>query len=244
MILRRQLPRIVQAGVAQTLDWDIYSDAGVQQTPTAATVSIYLGSEALVEDGDVTEAAPSTYALAASVTTGRDPADDYLEILSATIGGQDYTFRVSGYLVRHAYVPSITDTDLTDRHTELANFSTKLGGYQTHRDEANRDLQLDLLQRGRRPWLIFDVYDARRLHIYKTLFHIFNDFTSVVGDGKYERLRDQYARLYAEGLESMNFRYDTNETGTIDDTDRDPASGPIVVTAGRPRGGAYRRWGY
>lgn len=233
MIARFALPRFVELGVTQTLSLDVYSDGGTQQTPTAATLTVYLGAERLVDAAVATPAAPSTYSLAGSLHTSRAPSDDYLEVWSTTIGGAPYTFQREGYLVRRAYHPTITDTDLTDRHSELSTFSTSLGGYQKYRDEANVEVQMALIDQGRRPWLIFDRSAVRRLHLLKTFELVFNDFMSVVGDGKWERLRDMYAARYEQALKAITFRYDDGETGTIDNSgERAQAAGPVFVTAG------------
>lgn len=241
MILRRSLPRFVEVGVAQTLTIDVYSDAGTLQTVTAATLTVTLGAEKILDAVTATPSTHTNYALLAATTTDREPSADYLEVWRCTIGGVVYPFRVPGYLVRHAYYPSITDTDLTDRHAELATFATQTGeGFQSKRDEANVELQLDLLRRGRRPWLVFDVFVLRRAHIFKTLEMLFNDYMSVVGDGKYERLRDHYAAQYAACMADDNFRYDSSQTGTIDSSDRQSISGPVFVTAGPGHGGGRR----
>lgn len=240
MIVRRSLPRFVEVGVPQTLTIDVYSDAGALQTTTAATLTVWRGTEKLLDGVTATPGAHSSYPLLAVTTADREPSEDYLEVWSCTIGGSPYTFQVPGYLVRRAYYPSIVDEDLTDRHAELATFATQTGeGFQTKRDEANVELQLDLLRRGKRPWLVFDAFVLRRAHIFKTLELLFNDYMSVVGDGKYERLRDRYAAAYAECMKDDNFRYDTAQTGTIDDTRQHASTGPVYVTAG-PYGGHAR----
>lgn len=233
MIARYALPRFVELGVTQTLSFDVYVDDGTQQTPTAGTVTVYLGAERLIDAVAVTPGAPSTYSLLGTVHSTRAPADDYLEVWNLTIGGVPYTFQREGYLVRRAYHPTITDTDLTDRHSELATFAASMGGYQKYRDEANVEIQMALIDQGRRPWLVFDRSSVRRLHLLKTFELLFNDFMSVVGDGKWERLRDMYADRYHQALKGITFRYDDGETGTIDSpSQRTPAAGPVFVTAG------------
>jgi hypothetical protein len=242
MIVRRSLPRIVQRGADVSLDLDIYSDAGDQQTTTSGTVDIYLGGKQIVDGAAITAGAPSTYALAAATTSSESLSDEYLEVWTVVISGTTYTLHVEGYLVRRAYYPSITDTDLSDRQSELATFSASLGGYQKYRDEANTVVQLELLQRGRRPWLVFDRYVLRLLQIYKALELLNGDFKTIMGDGKYERRQSEFAALYADLLGTANFRYDDNESGTIDNEDHTAASGNVFITAGPGRGG--RRGGY
>lgn len=240
MIVRYALSREVEIGVATSVDLDVYSDDGTQQTITSGTVTVTLGSEVIVNADTVTGGAPATYTVAASATTGKQPSDNYLEVWSVVISGTTYTFQREGNLVRRSYYPNITDTDLTDRHSELQTFSSQLGGYQKYRDEANVEIQISLLERGRRPWLIFDRPVVRRLHLYKTFELIFNDFMSVVGDGKFERLRDMYREKFSTALANANFRYDSNESGTIDgDGNRAPSATAVFVTAGPGRRRTY-----
>jgi len=232
VITRYALPRFVELGQPLTLDLDIYSDADAQQTTTAATLTVYLGTEELLSGVAATPGAPTTYALLGATTTDRAPSDDYLEVWDVTIGGAPHRFQREGYLVRRAYHPTITDRDLTDRHSELLAFSSKLGGYQRFRDEANVEVQMALLEKGRRPWLIFDRAAIRRLHLYQTFALVFNDFMSVVGDGKWERLRDDYREKYERALDTVSFRYDEGQSGTIDTASRQPSASSVFATAG------------
>lgn len=233
MIVRYSLPRFVEVGVTQTLDLDVYDAAGTQQTVSSGTITVYLGAEKLVDAATLAAFGPPvTYSLAGSLHTDRSPSEDYLEVWDTDLG----RFQREGYLVRLAYRSTITDTDLTDRHSELLTFSSKVGGYQQYRDEAHVEVQMMMLERGRRPWLVFDRAALRRLELYKTFELVFNDFMSVVGDGKWERLRDSYAAKYERALEGINFRYDDAELGTIDNGGhRQSASGPVMVTAGPRR---------
>ncbi len=233
MIVRYALPRFVELGVTQTLDLDVYAGDGPQQTVSAGTVTVRLGGEVLINAATITPGAPSTYSLLGTAHETRQPSDDYLETWAVTIGGLPYTFQREGYMVRRAYRSAITDTDLTDRHSELSTFSASLGGYQRYRDEADVEVQMALIDQGRRPWLIFDRSSVRRLHLLKTFELVFNDFMSTVGDGKWERLRDMYAARYETALKAITFRYDDGETGTIDSpSQRTPAAGAVFITAG------------
>jgi hypothetical protein len=240
IVHRYQLPRLIEIGVAESLDLIVTDEDGTALTPDAgATVTIYDGAEKLVTAGDVTEGSTSTYTLAAATTTSRSPSDGYIEVWSATVDSTAQIFQREGYIVRRAYHPTITDTDLTDRHTELSNIRTKRGidSFAKYRNEANVEVQMALLNQGRRPWLIFDRSAARRAHLFMSLHLIFMDESSVIGDGRYRELAATYLERYRYTIENMNFRYDSDETGTISEASRESAGTNLIITAG-PR----RRW--
>jgi len=240
IVHRYQLPRLVEIGVTESLDLIVTDEDGTSLTPDAgATVTIYDGAEALVTDGDVTEGSTSTYSLASSVTTSRSPSDGYLEVWSATVDSTAQIFQREGYIVRRAYHPTITDTDLTDRHTELSTIRSTRGidSYAKYRNEANVEVQMALLSQGKRPWLLFDRSAARRAHLFMSLHLIFQDEASVIGDGRYRDLAATYMERYKYTIESMNFRYDSDDTGTISEASRESGSTNLIITAG-PR----RRW--
>lgn len=242
MILRYDLPRFVEINTTTSLNAVFYDDAGDVQTTTSGTIDVYLGARKIVDGAAITPGAESTYSLTAATTTSEAPSDSYLEVWTVVIDGSTYVRQREGYLVRRAYYPIITDTDLTDRRTELASFLSVLdiSTYEKYRAEANVELQLDLIAKGRRPWLIFDRSAARRLHITKTLQLIDEDFAAVAGNGRAEKLAARSAARYDALLNSASFRYDENESGTIDTESHESASGPVFITAGPPR----RDWGY
>ena len=67
---------MIERGVDAALTADVYDAAGVQQTPTAATVAIYAGSK-LIVDATAVHAAPSTYTLLAALTADESLSDEW-----------------------------------------------------------------------------------------------------------------------------------------------------------------------
>ena len=248
-IARHKLPYFIQRGIDNTLSLDVYDLAGTQQTPSAVTIQVLRGATDVVASGtSATVAAPSTYTLT-SATIGTDTAfaDDWLVKWTPTLDGTAIPLApVPAYLCRTIYRPVITDTDLTDIHSELADIIEALDdtSYQKQREHANVVVQTNLIAQGRRPHLIFDAWQVRLCHIYLTLHLIYNDFYSTIGDSKYARLRDYYwnpndnSGLYAKTWETLEFRYDGNESGTMDANERGSVnSHPILsITAGNGPG--------
>ena len=228
---RYQLPRMIVRGVAQTLDADIYTDAGVQITPTAATLSLYAGGKTLLDGVSATAAAPSTYALLAATTAGEGYSTEYLEVWTLTVAGSPVTVQRPAYLVRRELHPAITDTDLLSYHTDLADLrDPDSTTFETQRDEAWVWINRRLIERGRRPQLIIDAWALRDVHVYKSLGIIFRDAALALGDGRYQELAEYYRTLADETLAGLSLQYDEDEDGFVDDGDQLPAHSVIFLS--------------
>ena len=185
-------PRSVERARSCTLTLTITDTlTGTVQIPSAATVAIYDSSTVILAATAATTLGAGgyscTYALsAATIPDSIRLTDQWLEVWVLTLGGVEYAFRVTGYLCRHAYHPTLTDADLTRLHPDLA--SQRPPGLTTYGgliDEAQGWLERKLLQKGRRPELIFDAWALRDAHLYYTLNLIFRAFASSLGKGRY-----------------------------------------------------------
>lgn len=235
-------PRTIEVGVAQTLTLAVYDEAtGAEQTASAGTFELWDGSEAVLDATTCSSyGPPATFSLTSSHTTGRSPSDMALEIWRMTIGGVAYVFRRTAYLVRHAYHPCISDSDLYARHAELQSLlpaGTTTYGPQI--EIARERIERDLIKRGRRPALILDSWALFDAHLYLTLHVVYSDFALAIGDGRYSELSDKYETLYREEMDGLRFRYDEDDTGVVNSRDQESGSPPLVLTAGNPRA---RRW--
>lgn len=242
MISRFQLPRFVERGVATTLSLDVYSDAGVQQTASAATLTLYEGSTKRLDAvAATTLGPPATYDLLAATTSAGSLGDDWLEVWALTIGGVVYEFRREMYVVVDVLYPHITDTDLTDRHPELS--ALRSTGYEAERDAAFAFIERKLIGMGRRPQLIISGWALIDVHTFKTLELIFRGFHGSTGDGRYAELEQRYRDLFDSAFESLTFRYDLDEDG-VATGDTEQAAARPTMWLGRPaRGrGAFGGW--
>jgi hypothetical protein len=237
-----QLPRIVERGVAQTLDLDVRAADGTQQTASVGALTIRLGSRSLLT---VTPSLgpPASYALLADATENEPLSNDWLEVWTLTISGQVYAFKRSGYLVRHAFHPTIGDSDLTDRDSDLLSLLSPTDTtLQKYREQARQRMERDLLRKGRRPWLIFDSYDLCDAHIALSLAMAYRDLHMKVSDGRYEAEYKARLEEYEKALASASFRYDDAESGVIDNPTPAASQGPLILSAA-PSGGRRYRWG-
>lgn len=236
LVARQSLPRIIEIGIAQTLTLEVYpEDSSTQSTATAGTLTVRQGSTTLLSAVSATVGGSSTasYALLAATTSSLSLSDDWLEVWSLTISGAIETFTRSGYLVRRAWHPTITDADLIDAHSDLATLRPPtLTTYEPYRRRAGNWLQTKLIAKGRRPWLLFDAWALTDAHVCKTLALIFTDFHSALGDGRYKELAADYQAQAEAAFTAITFRYDTAETGTIDSEAQTGPVPPIFLTSG------------
>ena len=256
LILRHSLPFFFVRGEDNTLTFDVYSAASAQQTATVGTVQILDGAEEVVAAGTAMTSLgpPASYSLlSATLGATRAFSAGIMVYPTLTISGTAIRFKRRGYIVRHAYFPSITDVDLTDQHTELAAFlsgasSTALdiSSYEKYRERANVMIQNRLLSLGRRPWLLFEPSTLVEPHIALTLHLIYKDFASTIGQGEYAEMRDYYwdpveeTGVYESAWKNAaaGFTYDANESGALDASEEEAVpSTPILVTTA---GNAYR----
>lgn len=237
------LPRIVERSVNTTLTLEVRAADGTVQTASAATVTIQDGAAVLVSQAVASVGPPASYALSGSVTQGRNLSDAWLEVWALTISGTPYTFRRAGYLVRHAFYPTITDTDLTDRDSDLLTLMPPtLSSLEKYREQARTRIERDLLRKGRRPWLIFDSYDLCDAHIALALARFYWDCHLKVSDGRYGEMAAKLEREYTDEMGRVSFRYDEAESGDVDDPSPTAGQGPLILSAA-PRGRSHRwRW--
>lgn len=242
LITRHQLPRFIQRGVVSSLDMDVYDEAGTQLTATAGTLTVYAGSKVIVDAADLaaTLGPPATYSLAAALTADESLSEEWLEVWDLTFTNQETdTFRRPAYLVRHRLLPVITDTDLTDLHSDLAALrDPDQSSYQAQREAGWVRMLRRLISKGRFPQLITDSWALAELHRFITLEIIFRDFAQSTGDGRWLKQADDYRILIKQELENIQFNYDADEDGLIDE-DEKLAGEPVIFLNRAPE----HEWG-
>ncbi|MCP4916857.1 MAG: hypothetical protein GY913_08010, partial [Proteobacteria bacterium] len=168
-------PYVITRGADTALPLDVYDDEQAQQTATAATVSVLLGSKVLVDSASATTLGPPvSYTLAGGTTSAESLSDAVLVRWSLTIGGVVYPFERAGYMVRQAFDMTLTDADLLSVDRNLANYRNS--GDSTFAwavTDARQRIERRLLKKGRRPWLIFDnwaLFDAFRFEALAAIY--------------------------------------------------------------------------
>lgn len=245
--LVHSLPFVFEIGVSSIPSASVRADDNTVPTITAGTFTLRDGSETLVDAAAASSLGPPvTYSLAGSVTSGRVPSERVFVEWAFTIGGLVYRMRRGAYIVRTAFVPTLSDDDLLSRHRDLEDYRhPDETSFERYRVLAQGKMERDLIKKGRRPWLIFDPAALFDAHMALTLHYVFHDARSSAGNGEAKELAAEYLETYGTEMASVTFREDVAETGTILDTTQRAAAPTILLGAGPVRGaystGNYRR---
>lgn len=172
-------PEIIEAGRNNVVQCPVYS-AGAIVTPSAGTITIYdqnngaISASAVTVVGGVAQATVTAGAL-----VNNQPSDGWRFEWALTIASVVFTFRRDGSLVYRRLYPVVTDVDLMRSHTDLARrMPTTEASYQDYLDEAWARIESQLINTGKRPWLIMAPSALRDVHVYQTLVLIFRDFAT------------------------------------------------------------------
>jgi hypothetical protein len=172
-------PEIIEAGRNNVVQCPVYN-AGAIVTPASGTLTIYDQNNGAISASAVTVVggvAQATVTAAAIVNS--QPSDGWRFEWALTISSVVYTFRRDGSLVYRRLYPVVTDVDLMRSHTDLARrMPTTEASYQDYLDEAWARIESQLINTGKRPWLVMAPSALRDVHVYQTLVLIFRDFAT------------------------------------------------------------------
>jgi hypothetical protein len=219
---------MIQRGLTTSLDISIFDDAGAALTPTAAVVSVYAGDRTvpIVDAAVAVHASTSTYSLLAALTTDEALSSEWQEHWVLTIAGSDHEFRRTIYLCRTVPLPTITDTDLGDYHADiLDHIDPDETTLERQRTKAWAHIERQLIRAGRRPELVLDGWQLADVHAFKTLEIFFRDSAQAVGDERWKELSEEYRNLFDEEWKQINFAYDADEDGRVDEDQNLAATG-------------------
>jgi hypothetical protein len=238
---RFQLPDLVERGLAATLTCPVYRD-GALVAPTAD------GSTCTIVDSagaTVTTPAVSVTGSIAAVSWTPDATqalgDNYQVRWSLVISAATYAFRNELAVVRAKLYCPITDADLFRVAPSLdPNGSPKPATRRTHfqatLDEAWVQIQLRLIEAGKRPYLVISPSAFREAALQLALALVFEDLSSRASPEHGERAATHRANF--EGAWSrLNFRYDETDAGTNATDAREAARGTTWLGS---RGTYYR----
>jgi len=234
--IRHTGPRVIQHNADNALPLDVYNhDTQAQQTATAGTVSIWIGSKQIVTDAAVTTLGPpASYTLPAASTVDEVLSGRVREVWSLTIAGAVEKFTIGGYLVLYPFRPPITEQELLRRHRGLAKLMHPDDTtFAPALEKARQWVETVLLRRGRRPWQLVDSWALAEAFELRALHHIYADAVQSAGSGEWRRQADQYRRDANEEIALVNFRTDVDEDGFVDSEDQEASAGPLVLTSGR-----------
>jgi len=205
-------------------------------TPSSVTVSILSASgSALVEDGvPITVDGRSVYTVTGPVSEDWTLGVGYR--IEWTADGRIYDTEAA--VCRRVPSPVVTDADVWAAAPHLdprrAGSSSSTPTNQGLIDEAWVQIQTELYNRGRRPWLIIDQANLREPHLALSLSMIHRTLASRErSDGPMGQLADRYGHDYRASMGRLSLRYDDDDDGTADRTRS--ASGTLWLVGTPPR---------
>lgn len=207
-------PEMIEAGRDNVVTCPVYRD-GALVTPSAGTLSIWTGANAVISAGVVTfPGGVATATIAASALSGQQPSDGWRFEWALTVASVVRTFCRDGSLVYRRLYPVVTDADLLRAHTDLtARRPSTESSYQDYLDEAWARIESRLVNTGKRPWLVMSPSALRDVHQYETLAMIFADFATGGSTSAEWELMQHYERKASDAWAILTYPQREPTTG-------------------------------
>ncbi len=223
LVPRWRYPYTIVKGVDNALTLDVYTRAGVQQTASVATVSVYQGATALVSGASATSLGPpASYTLTAATTTALslDDATKWKVEWSMTIGGTDYVFRRPAYFSQYDVFLQVVPQDVYDVEDAVQGLlGTTFTSIEPQIEDAWLRVLRHLVQSDVRPHLVTDsgaLVGPTIACALETIFGTADGAHGQDGPGLYGRKHTEWAQKAADGLDRLVLAYDSNEDGVED----------------------------
>ena len=231
-------PEIIEAGRDNVVSCPVYN-AGAIVAPSAGTLTIYNSQNVAVSAGSVTFPGGVAQAtVTASALSAYQPGDGWRFEWALTISSVVYTFRRDGSLVYRRLYPVVTDVDLMRSHTDLARrMPSTEASYQDYLDEAWARIESQLINTGKRPWLVMAPSALRDVHVYQTLVLIFRDFANAgPGTAEWEMML-HYESLLERAYGVLTYPQCEQTTGKAEGTPGARTASQGTMWAGSRRNG-------
>lgn len=246
---RIRIPELVERQKANLTELKIYRD-NAQIVPTSGTLTIIKPDEHKLKDA-VVVAIDGSGTVSYTLSAGDLPStlqlgEGYLQEWTCIIDGDSYTFRRMMSVVLRRLYPVISDIDLISTYSDLENIRpSALTSYQKYIDEAWYSMITRMRGEGAGyEYLILTPESLRASHLNLSLYYIFRDFHSSMGqsNGRYLDLAREHHTIYETEYARINFVYDETHDGLPEDADKRTAKTPTIFLSGTPY---YRgpRWG-
>ena len=225
---------LLERGKAQETTLPIYRD-GALVTVSAVSYTLYKPDETTIKDGatgtypgNVPTFSHSAGDMASSLSLG----EGYMQEWTVTIGGSPFTFRRMAAIVRRRLYPVISDVDLFSTYKQLSSLMpSSITSYQDYIDEAWYTIIQKMRQEGGGlEYLVMTSESFRQAHLNLSLYYIFRDFHSSLGqsNGRYLDLANEMYRQFLGEWKQINFVYDTGHDGFADDANERISKQPVI----------------
>jgi hypothetical protein len=232
-------PEFIQRAAENVVQLPVHLDGKLTPVTSGTLTVTDEGGNTIVDAQSVSITSQiATYTLSAGVLPDTLPlSTDWLEEWKLTVEGTEHTFRREAYLVLRKLYPVLTEPDLLRRHNSLDRLRpANLANYGTYLQEAWDEIQIRLLEGGRRPQLIMSPWSLRQVHIDKTLEIIYRDFMTLAGDGNYAKLAEFYGEQFEANWNKLVLTYDYDEEGSPGDAEEGVAVEPVTYLTAGPSG--------
>ena len=229
-----KVPELLERGKSQTSLLPIYRDGalvsptGVKYTLIAPDGTKTVDNATATYPGNIPQYTHSASLLSDSLNLG----EGYVQEWTVTLEGSPFIFRRNAALVKRRLYPVISDGDLTSTYSQLADIRpSNLTSYQTYIDEAWYTMIQKLRQEGGGlEYLVMSAESFREAHQNLTLYYIFRDFHSSLGqsNGRYLDLAGEHFRQYHHAWKQINFIYDFDHSGTSESPNQRVAKQPVI----------------
>jgi hypothetical protein len=236
---RIRIHEVLERTRSATVDLPIYRDNALV-SPTSAYFRLTdpNGDEVIARTAVSIVANVATYSISPSeVPSSLALGDGYMQEWELTISGSVYTFKKPTAIARSALYPVISDLDLEAEYSDLASIRpSSLGSsYQTYIDEAWVQLIQRIRDLGNIEYLIMSPQSLRACHKNLTFYLIFKDMdSSGLGEGRYLDLAREHRKQFEFDFKRLNFQYDLNQDGKVDDKNRRRANLGVIYTSAPP----------
>ena len=232
-------PTLIERGRDNLVKAAVYR-SGALAAPSSGTVTVYESGTAIVDGAAVTVSGSIAQYTITAATIASLALDDGWRIEWSLVmpDGVTHVFRNDAALCRRRLYPVVSDLDLFRSHPDLdpshsASLVASGTNFQDFLDEAWAIIQLRLLNRGNRPNLVMSPSSFRGVHLYMTLELVFRHFATTAGDGKWEALASSYQDKADQSWSDLNFLYDSDDDGKIDDPSKRRSAASSIWTNGR-----------
>jgi len=225
---------LLERGRTQTTELPIYRDGGLA-TIAAVKYTLYKPDQTKLVDaatgtfsGNIPQYVHGDGSLVSTLQLG----EGYLQEWEITIGSSSYFFRRMAAVVRRRLYPVVSDVDLFSTYKQLASLMpSTITSYQDYIDEAWYTIVMKIRQEGGGlEYLVMDSESLRSAHLNLSLYYIFRDFHSSLGqsNGRYLDLATEHHAQYKSDWKGINWLYDNGHDGFADDPNERVAKQPVI----------------
>lgn len=230
---RFQLPDLFERGRDELFTCPVYRD-DVLVLPSLGNAYVYdKGGTELFSASATFPSSIATATLPAAAAASHDFEEGWRVAWLLTMpDGVQHRFENDGALVRKRLYPTITGADIVRRlralDTTLPAVITTRSNYQDVIDEADVELQNDLIAMGRRPWLIATPTALRKTWLTLSIALVFESLAAQ-NEAQYGATAASWRTKYGAALGEASLRYDTDQDGQVTNTEERKGAKPAAV---------------